>query len=270
MTRRLMVVALLLVALACRAEVVEELVQLPSAGDAHQPVLITHDDGQPTAALAVLFSGGDGQVGLQKSFPRPDGHAAVFPHPNGNFLVRSRSLFAGRGVATAVVDVPADQHSFDDAFRMSRRHVADVREVVNELRRRFPGAPVYLVGTSRGTVSAAYAGAALGDAIDGVVLTSTVVNSTRGGPGVSAFDWKSIHTRLLFVHHIDDGCKSTPYAQVRSVATGRTLITAHGGDPARSDPCEPFSAHGYLGIEAPVVDAIVQWIRGGTPPVDVP
>jgi len=269
MTRRWMVAALLLVATACRAELVEELVQLPSAGDAHLPVLITHDDGPPKA-VAVLFSGGDGQVGLQKIFPRPDGHATVFPYPSGNFLVRSRSLFAARGVATAVVDVPTDQHSLDDAFRMSRRHIADVQQVVNELGRRFPGAPVYLVGTSRGTVSAAYAGAALGDAIGGVVLTSTVFNSTRGGPGVSAFDWNSIHTRLLFVHHIDDGCKSTPYPQARSVAMGRALITAHGGDPAQSGPCEPFSAHGYLGIEAPVVDAIVQWIRGRTPPVDVP
>jgi hypothetical protein len=56
----------------------------------------------------------------------------------------------------------------------------------------------------------------------------------------------------------------------RRVASGRTLVSAHGGDAPRSDPCKAFSAHGYLGIEGPVVDAIVQWMRGENPPKDVP
>ena len=53
-------------------------------------------------------------------------------------------------------------------------------------------------------------------------------------------------------------------------AAHRTLVSAHGGDAPRSDPCEPFSAHGFLGVEVPVVDAIVQWMRGEAPPHDVP
>jgi pimeloyl-ACP methyl ester carboxylesterase len=240
--------------------VVEELVQLPSAADARLPVLVSRDDGKPPAVAAVLFNGGGGAVGLLQRIPRP----------GGNFLVRSRALFAARGVVTAVIDVPTDLSSMSDAYRMGPRHADDVRAVVGELKRRFPGLPVYLVGTSRGTVSAAYAGAALGDAVAGVVLTSSVFNATRGGAGVSGFDWNSIHSRLLFVHHADDACQATPYFMARRVASGRTLVSAHGGDAPRSDPCEAFSAHGYLGIEAAVVDAIVQWMRGEVPPQDVP
>jgi pimeloyl-ACP methyl ester carboxylesterase len=157
-----------------------------------------------------------------------------------------------------------------DAYRMSARHADDVRAVMAELRRRHPSLPVYLIGTSRGTVSAAYAGASLGDAVAGVVLTSTAFNATRGGAGVSGFDWNSIHSRLLFVHHADDACHATPYFMAKRVASGHALVTARGGDAPRSDPCEAFSAHGYLGIEAPVVDAIVRWMRGEEPSKDVP
>lgn len=258
--RNLLAAWLLVAAAVSRAAVVEELIQLPSAGDARLPVLLNHDDGVPQVAAAILFNGGGGAVGLLQRIPRP----------GANFLVRSRALFADRGVATAVIDVPTDVASMSDAFRMSPRHADDVRAVVAELHRRFPGLPVYLVGTSRGTVSAAYAGAALGDAVAGVVLTSSVFNATQGGAGVSRFDWDKIHTRLLFVHHANDACHATPYFMAKRVASTRTLVSAHGGDAPRSDPCEAFSAHGYLGIEVPVVDAIVQWMRGEVPPKDVP
>lgn len=247
-------------AIECRADVIEDLVQLPSAGDARLPVLVSHDDSKPPVLAAVLFNGGGGAVGLLQRIPRP----------GGNFLVRSRSLFVARGVVTAVIDVPTDISTMSDAYRMSPRHADDVRAVVGELRRRYPSLPVYLIGTSRGTVSAAYAGASLGDAVAGVVLSSTLFNAGRGGAGVSGFDWNSIHSRLLFVHHADDACHVTPYFMAKRMASGHTLVSAHGGDAPRSDPCEAFSAHGYLGVEEPVVNAIVQWMSGETPPKDVP
>jgi hypothetical protein len=40
------------------------------------------------------------------------------------------------------------------------------------------------------------------------------------------------------------------------------LISVSGGDPPKSDPCEAFSTHGYLGREEPVVAAISAWILG--------
>jgi hypothetical protein len=132
--------------LACsaslRAEVVEQLIQLPSAGDSKVPVLLSSDEARPLQAVALLFNGGGGggggAVGLLQRIPRP----------GANFLVRSRGLFAGQGVATAVIDVPTDTSAMSDAYRMSRRHIEDVRTVVNALQQRYPGLPVFLVGTS--------------------------------------------------------------------------------------------------------------------------
>lgn len=88
----------------------------------------------------------------------------------------------------------------------------------------------------------------------------------RGGPGLSGFDWRTIRTRLLFVHHVDDACVATPHFMAQRVAAGRTLVSVRGGAAPRSEPCEAFGAHGFLGVEASVVDAIVRWMRGEAPP----
>lgn len=245
---------------AAPAQTVESVSLLPSSGGALLPVLFGHDASVPPRVAAVLFNGGNGLVGLSKRIPAP----------GANFLVRSRSAFNHLGVATAVIDVPTDQSGMSDPYRMSARHADDVRQVVATLRQQHPGLPVYLIGTSRGTVSAAYAGAALGAAVDGVVLTSSVITPTRTNPGLAGFDWSRISARLLFVHHVDDSCVATPYADLLRAARGRQVLSIHGGDPARSEPCEAFSPHGYLGVEAPVVQAIVQWMRGEPIPAELP
>lgn len=248
-------------ALSARAEATEELLDLPSTGTARLPVLLTQDTAHAPDLAAVLFNGGGGAMGLLKRIPQP----------GANFLVRTRAQWAAQGVVTAVIDVPTDLGSVSDPYRMSERHAADVRTLVQTLRQRYPGLPVYLIGTSRGTVSAAYTGAALGEAVDGMVLTSTVFNATRGGPGVSGLDWRRLRSRLLFVHHAEDACQATPYHMAQRVAAaGHPLISVHGGEAPRSDPCEAFSAHGYLGVEAPVVEAVVKWMRGQPVPRDLP
>jgi pimeloyl-ACP methyl ester carboxylesterase len=236
-------------------------VRLPSHGDAALPYLRSADDTREPFALAVLFNGGGGTVGLL---------SRGIPNPGANFLVRSHSIFNALGVATAVIDVPTDVEAMSDPFRMSARHAEDVRAVVRDMQRRFGERPVFLVGTSRGTVSAAYAGAALGDGVAGVVLTSSVLNATRGGVGLAGFDYASIRSRLLFVHHADDQCVATPYWMALRVTSGRDLVTVRGGDPPRSEPCEPFSPHGYLGVEEPAVRAIVRWMQGEAAPKSVP
>ena len=68
---------------------------------------------------------------------------------------------------------------------------------------------------------------------------------------------------MLIVHHVDDGCRYTPYSEARKLAEARRypLITVKGGLPATSDACEAFSPHGYLGKEPETATAIVNWIQ---------
>jgi pimeloyl-ACP methyl ester carboxylesterase len=255
-TRRLLVFSLAL--LAPFGVGAEEIVAVSGRPGATQSYLLLHYPSPQ--AVAVLFPGGEGLVKL-----RAEGDQIKFQQ-KGNFLVRTRALLRDRQVAVAVVDSPSDQQrtGMDDGFRTGRAHVADVAAVVKDLKQRFPGAKVFLVGTSRGTLSAAYVGRALNNAVDGVVLTSTVFYGGRrlGGVGLAGFDFAEIKAPLLIVHHRHDACRACPYGSAENLGRTYPLITVTGGKPAESDPCEPFAAHGYFGKEAETVAAIRSWMLG--------
>jgi pimeloyl-ACP methyl ester carboxylesterase len=167
-------------------------------------------------------------------------------------------------VADVIVDSPSDQlpGGMSDRFRLGQDHATDIRALVGDLKQRFPGAKIFLLGTSRGTISAAALGASLGDIVQGVVLSSTVTNSDRTGTGLSAFDFGSIKVPVLLVHHRDDGCRSSPYYGAERLAKKFALVSVSGGDPPQSEPCEAMSQHGYLGREAPTTEAIRNWMLG--------
>ena len=175
--------------------------------------------------------------------------------------MRSRRLFTGSGIVAAVMDAPSDQsHGMSDEFRLGSAHAEDIGRVVADLKSRYPGLPVFLVGTSRGTISAASAGRRLGPVVDGVVLTSTLFLATRRQPGLSGFDFASIPVPLLFVHHVDDGCDYTPYSAAKRLADRYPVVSVSGGLPPQSKPCEAMSLHGFLGREADAVEAIAKWM----------
>ena len=232
----------------------EDIVILPSRGDVTQAYLLSAPEAGKARAVAILFPGGTGKTDLERETAR-----TVLDR--GNFLVRSRRLLAGNGVAAAVVDAPSDQSGgMDDGFRLGAAHAEDIGRVVADLKKRFPGLPVFLVGTSRGTVSAAATGARLGQRVDGVVLTATVFLANRRHRGLSGFDYSSIPSPLLFVHHVEDGCDVTPFAGAKRLADRYPLVSVSGGPPAKSQPCEALSAHGFFGRESETVDAITKWM----------
>jgi pimeloyl-ACP methyl ester carboxylesterase len=215
---------------------------------------VTRPAGTPTATLA-LFTGGDGKL---RNYGPPD-------LGRGKFLVRSRELFVAEGFAVAVVDAPSDQPDGMRSFVTSKERASDIAAVVAWLGREIP-APVWLVGTSRGSISAALGAKAPG--VAGVVLTSSVLRESRNMPG-SIFDVspEQIRVPTLVVHHRDDQCPVCPFEDTRFLmsalkqAPRRELIAMSGGDPPRSEPCQALSVHGYLGIERETVAAIAAWIK---------
>jgi pimeloyl-ACP methyl ester carboxylesterase len=252
MTRLLLVAAGILATVAHG----QEIVSLQARPGVTQSYLLVNTP-QPPQAVAVLFPGGGGNIRL-----RAEGGQIRFG-PN-NFLVRARTEFVARGAVAAVMDAPSDQQNgMPDVFRMSEQHYTDVSAIVADLRKRFPGTPLFLVGTSRGTVSAAALGKRMGKSVDGVVLTSSLFlagSGARGQAGLSGFDFASIEAPLLFVHHTQDGCGVTPYQAARRLADRYPLISVSGGLPPQSEPCEALSTHGYLGKESETVEAIVNWM----------
>jgi hypothetical protein len=241
----------------------EDIVILSTRGGVTQSYLLSSPAAGKARAVAVLFPGGAGKVDLERETAR-----ALLDR--GNFLVRSRRLFTGSGIVAAVMDAPSDQPSgMRDEFRLGSAHAEDIGRVVADLKSRYPGLPVFLVGTSRGTISAASAGQRLGPVVAGVALTATPFLATQRQPGLSGFDFSPIPVPLLFVHHVDDGCDYTPHSAAKRLADRYPVISVSGGLPPRSKPCDAMSAHGFLGREADTVEAIAKWMLKQPYPLEI-
>jgi pimeloyl-ACP methyl ester carboxylesterase len=224
-----------------------------------QPYLLVEPSGAPVASV-ILFTGGNGAIGFKDPGPFPRG---------GNFLVRNRQAFARHGLLTAVIDTPSDHAGGLGLSRITEDHARDVAAVIAALRQTAP-VPVWVIGTSRGTVSAVNAAARLrAHAPDGLVITSSVTRSSRPGIAtVYAAGLDDVRIPTLVVHHEHDACVGTPAADARPLfarvrAPRRELLLFDGGAGGGSGnaACGPFAAHGYFGIDAEVVKAIADWIK---------
>lgn len=231
----------------------------------------------PLATL-VLLAGGSGHVDLDER----SGCARAL---KGNSLLRSQPLFVAAGFATVVLDAPSDQHGEDGlaGFRSAPAHAQDLALLIAALRQRMGGGPVWLVGTSRGSISAANAAARLSPEAgpDGLVLTSALMAGQPGArkPWVaqSVFDLplEAIRQPLLLIGHEGDQCPRSPPGLMprlaeRAKAVARLrLVTMQGGPGlgvgAGLEACEGRAPHGFVGQEAELVEAIGQFVRGVAP-----
>jgi len=191
----------------------------------------------------------------------------------GNFLVRTRDQFAAHDLLVAVIDAPSDkQRGMNGIFRMSAAHAGDIGAVAAHLRTQ-ADVPVWLVGTSMGTFSAA-GGAIAAKGVDGLVLSSTITRSKPGWKiahshrdGVASMPLPRVTVPTLILSHRKDGCDVTPAADSpklsRRLTQSRKVETTllDGGLPPQSDPCDAKSQHGFLGIESQAVGAIAKFVK---------
>jgi len=214
---------------------------------------------QPVATV-ILFAGYGGYLNLTKE---------GIQQPSNNFLVRTRALFAEKNFITVVVDTPSDFAGVDGilGWRATDTHAKDLQKIITSLREQ-ADIPVWLVGTSRGTISAANAAARLQtNGADGLVLTATVVEPGGRNSGyVGDVDLEKIRIPTLIIHHEEDDCVVCDYyaaerlpAELKNAPRVK-FIAVNGGKPAESGACGPLSEHGFFGIENKVIESISSFI----------
>lgn len=127
--------------------------------------------------------------------------------------------------------------------------------------------PVWLVGTSRGTQSAAFVATELvgPDGPDGLVLTSTILTDNKGRP-VPAMPLEKLRIPVLVVHHEQDACShcafpDAPQLMEKLSNSPRKQLLPFIGGENRGDACEAMSYHGFNGLEKEVVRQIASWIH---------
>jgi hypothetical protein len=215
----------------------------------------------PTGSV-VLLAGGHGKLDLDP--------AGKIGWGAGNQLVRTRAAYARAGYVTLVPDIAPDlktDNGVVDGYRYSARHGRDIGALIKHLRG--IKAPVVLVATSRGAVSA---GAALAitsgaERPDAVVLTAAMLASV--GEKAPHFqmaighDPRRARLPLLVVGHQKDGCKFTRPStidQFKAWHGGTVDVVMLDGPEGVGDPCEARSAHGFAEIDDTVVTTVTRWI----------
>jgi predicted esterase len=249
-------IALFLISTLATAQA--SLVTLDSRQAITQQILIEQPN-NPKANL-ILFAGGKGKIKLKSGRYKN----------NKNFLVRSRQLFVNQGFTIILVDAPSDKQGklgMLKGFRNSPEHVQDVKTVIDYVRS-LNNKPIWLIGTSRGTESAAYTAVHLNNKIDGVVLTSSISKTNNKGTSIVDLELDKITVPLLAIHHQQDGCKTTRPRVIEDIkrkAYNSSRIATklfRGGDkPISTNPCQARTYHGYLGIEEEVADYIARFIE---------
>ena len=229
---------------------------LPLADGTTQRVLYL-TPGAAARGTIVMFPGGAGTIDISK-----EGHIR---HPD-NFLVRTRDTWLQRGYAVVLVD--ALGRSSLRGVRSTPEYAHITQEVVRFAKRQGSG-PVWVMGTSQGSIAAMNAAAhdPSGD-ISGVILTESV--SILGGSHETVFDAhpQDVRVPALVVANEDDACNVAPPSEAPAIAQSMThakvaILTVKGGEQRSSKACGSLSPHGYYGIEDQVIDRIVGWMQHG-------
>ncbi len=238
----------------------QEVLQVKATSGAKLRTLLTGDTDRAKANV-ILLTGGNGVLKISGK--------GEIKKPTSNFLVRTRRLFAKAGFLVAVVDAPLDRRKAPgllDGFRASAEHANDLSKVVRKLAA-LNGRPVFVIGTSRGTVSAA--NVALRDRsgnIKAAVLTSSIVEPNKKGMTINGLPLNALKVPVLFVHNMGDTCKVTRLSGVKPVVRKlkrngvKAKLIIVSSTKKRGRDCGGSSPHGFLGIEQQVVDKITSWI----------
>jgi hypothetical protein len=223
--------------------------------------------GNKPSAAVILFAGGDGVLDLQA-----DGRIAT--DLELNFLIRSRELFSREGLVVAAVDTASDSRKgMNGDVRLSAQHAQDIAHVIATLRRRTE-VPIWLVGSSSGTISGASVAARLADSAsepDGVVLTSPQSTLVEGLCGRTIYyaSLSEIRVPVLALSHREDGCPCSPgnaaagaklMAALKRAPAKEHKTFAGGGPPLSKGPCLARTQHGFWGIEGQVIKAMAAWM----------
>jgi dienelactone hydrolase len=253
----------------------KEILEINTSSGAKQKFLLIKP-AEPTA-LVILFDGGYGKQRIEKRF----GQIQI---ESKGFLARNSDVFAENGFVVALVDAPSNKQSkgiYPD-FRMSKEHAQDIDLVISYLIKKVK-LPVWIVGMSTGTFSAANAAIQSNREISGIVLAASSTLSYDRWPkyetypkGVLSMELNKIKVPTLMVAHENDKCFVSPPSDAFKMKQALVnspkaeVLLFKGGkkpkqlnSPVPSD-CQPLTPHGFYGIEKRVIDAIAGFINANS------
>ncbi len=159
---------------------------------------------QNPRAVLIMLPGGNGMVEFG-----PDGG---FRRMGEGFLLRTLPLWQEQGFAVAVLTPPDGMSLL--GYRHTEGYAAAIGKAVDDLKGS-TGVPIWLVGSSQGTIAAVGGAARLGGKIAGIVVMSPVTG--RSGAGETLFDSEAerVAVPVLIVANKGDACRRARRARRR-------------------------------------------------------
>jgi hypothetical protein len=219
----------------------------------------------------ILLAGGNGVLDLIQT----GAQAGDIRELQGNFLIRSARRFLNARYNVAMLDAaPAfpGPNGLNNQ-RLTQAHADHLGTVIGVVRNQWPNRPIWLVGTSNGTLSVVNAAARLtgSNLPRGIVLTSSITapgtapeesgTVLAANPGLA-----NISVPTLVAWHAQDQCALSASGSAQAVFNGLTGLpaaqkasfVANGGASNIAVPrCSAFNRHGFNGVEQSVLTAIV-------------
>jgi hypothetical protein len=235
-------------------------VTIDTGGNVYTPPVRLENPAGNAQASVVLMTGGNGLLSLDAT--------GTIIDSTGNFLIRTANLFLQHGLNVMMADVAlAYPSGITLSDRLSATHAAELQVFINAAINLW-GKPVWVVGTSNGSVSAVTAGGftpAL-SGLRGVVLTSTVTQLSAADQPTFNLYASRITVPTLVVWNQDDHCAASSPAGSAALFTAIPSSTKasdvlQGGHSVATDPCGAFSEHGYAGTARDAVKDIAQFIK---------
>lgn len=250
----------------------QEYIEIKTARGATLPFI--YETVEAPKGTIILLKGGDGKVDLSRK--KGGGR--------GNFLTRTRGLFAQAGYNVVLPYLPKDKKKIYK-FRTSSEHAADLSAIIEFLEAE-TGLKNWVAGTSYSGVSAANVAQAMGsEKVEGIILAAATLydsfeddawqkayedRKSSGGSDyaimkVGLVDTKSYDGKVVYLNNKADGCASSalksdedvtglfPKAQVK-------IVHVDGGKDGKGSDlikkfCRGNTKHGFFKIEKEAVKA---------------
>lgn len=205
---------------------------------------------QKAKAVVLLFPGGGGMLRL-----KDDGSTSNF-----HTFVRSKNLWAQYGIDAVLVDTPYDLGAGMRNIRSIRDHQQRILNVVRYYKEKL-NLPIWIFGHSMGTVSVtefANGGKDQAALISGLIVAGTYRSSSLDS---------DVTMPVQAIHHVDDGCASTPFSASKGIIENRSSkspsqFVAMEGGVSEGDVCGSKAYHGFNEKEPEFVKAAAQFILG--------
>ena len=200
-------------------------------------------------AVVLLFPGGGGMLRLQD-----DGSSTNF-----HTFVRSKNLWAQYGIDAILVDTPYDLGSGMRNSRSIRNHQQRILNVVRYYKEKL-NLPMWIFGHSMGTVSVTEF--ANGGKDQAALISGVIVAGTYRSASIDS----DVIMPVQAIHHVDDGCASTPFSTSEGIIKNRPskspsqFVPMEGG-VSEGDVCGSKAYHGFNEKEPEFIKAAAQFIQ---------